>query len=123
MHESLHGVYDETIEMWGMYGFPCLSFSIDFGEVEYDGENVVQSEPDMIGYQFAYEPLNDGASYMYGFDKDDDLVGKVRVQHRKDIKILPVAPILEEHFHIYSFYKQKDVLEAFKFSTTVVEEA
>ena len=123
LHQSLHGVYDDMAEMWGMYGLPCLSWSIHSGKVYYDGENVVQSEPGMIGYQFAYEPVNDGASYMYGFDKDDDLVGKVRVQHRKDIKILPVAPILEEHFHIYSFYKQKDVLEAFKFSTTVVEEA
>ena len=119
LHQSLHTVYDNTTEMWGMYGFPCLSFSIDSGEVYDDDGNVLQSEPDMIGYQFAYEPLNDGVSHMYGFDKDDELVGKIRLNHIRNEQILPVAPILEEHFHIYSFYKQPDVLKAFEFSTQV----
>ena len=120
LHQSLHGVYDNTTEMWGMYGFPCLSFSIKSEpiDINFDDEDIVQPK-DAVNYEFAYEPINDAMSHLYGFESNDEFVGKIRLNHKREAQLLPVAPILEKHFHIYSFYKQDDVKQAFEFSTKV----
>ena len=86
-------------------------------------ESIVSLFSIICSYKFAYEPINDAFSHLYGFDEKDEFVGQIRLNHKHDERLLPAAQILEDNFHIYSFYKQQDVQKAFEFSTKVVEEA
>lgn len=113
LKDAIHWVYDESVESQGMFGMQLAQYS-----KKYNLSNGTKQ----CSYKFAYEPINDAFSHLYGFDEKDEFVSKIRLNHERNAQLLPVAPILENYFHIYSFYKQSDVQKAFEFSTKVVEE-
>ena len=119
---AFRAVYDEPVEMYGMYGLKVISYhQRSYVEFDDDGAGIVtESTHD---YKLAYEPINDAMSCLYGFGEDDDIVGKIRTSHKSGLNVYPnVISTLEDNFHIYSFYKQPDVNKAFDFATKVVEE-
>lgn len=117
LENALQYVYDDTIEAYGMYGLLVHHFKKKY----YFSSNTKIE----CNFKLAYEPINDAMSYLHGFGEEvDDIVGKIRTGHKAGLAKYPgVISTLEDNFHIYSFYKQPDVQEAFEFSTKVVEEA
>lgn len=129
LQRVLRGVYDKTDEMYGMYGLKEIYHKATHhiicnnDEDDDDGEDVKNKQYSTHDYKLAYEPINDAMSHLYGFGKDDDIVGKIRTSHGTGLNKHPSAiSILEDSFHIYSFYKQPDVLKAFELATKVIEE-
>lgn len=114
LKDAIHWVYDESVESQGMFGMQLVQYSKKYN---------LSNGTEQCSYKFAYEPINDAFSHLYGFDEKDEFVGQIRLNHKDDERLLPAAQILEDNFHIYSFYKQQDVQKAFEFSTKVVEEA